>query len=158
MDARASRIELAARIALGAAVLGCALFCARLAFGLAPDVLDDFTERWLSALVPMLAGVSLLLRAAVAGAERRGWSLLGAALIAWGAGSVYYSAVLWTADPMPFPSPADGLYLAVYPLAYAGLASLARARSGARSQLSWLDAAIGGLAVAAVGAAAVFAP
>ena len=156
MDIRRSRIELAARVALAAALLGCVLFCLHVVTGLEPPWLDAFAERWLSAVVPILAGVALVLRSARARAERSGWILLGAALISWGLGSVYYSGVLWTADPFPFPSPCDIFYLAMYPLAYAGLARLARARSGARSQLSWLDAAVGGLAVAAVGAAAVF--
>ena len=156
MDNRSARIEIAARVALAAAALGCALFIVRLVTGLEPAPLDAFAERWLSAIVPILAGVALILRAVGLRAERSGWTLLGAALVSWGAGSVYYGAVLWTADTVPFPSPADAFYLGVYPLAYVGLAKLARARSDARTQLSWLDAAIGGLAVAAVGAAAVF--
>jgi two-component system, cell cycle response regulator len=151
-----SAAEGVARLALASAALGLLLFGAYSVTGLGWAPLDDFAARWLSVIVPALAGLALGARALLLGRERTGWMLVGLSLVAWGAGSAYYSAVLWTADPMPFPSPADALWLAVYPLAYAGLARLARARSESSSQVSWLDGVIGGLAVAAVGAAVAF--
>ena len=156
MIANSTRADRVARLALATAVVGLLVFGARIMTGLGWAPADAFAERWLSVIVPVLAGLALVVRAFGLGRERSGWTLVGLALVAWGAGSAYYSTVLWTADPMPFPSPADGLWLTVYPLAYAGLASLARARSESSTQVSWLDGTIGGLAVAAVGAAVVF--
>ncbi len=60
---------------------------------------------------------------------------------------------------MPFPSAADVLWLGFYPCAVAALLLLIRSRRGGdTSRVSWLDGAIGGLGIAAAGAAIVFAP
>ena len=43
--------------------------------------------------------------------ERRAWLLIGAGVAAWTFGEIYYTAVLWTAEEIPIPSPADAGYL-----------------------------------------------
>ena len=156
MHTSSTRADRAARLALAAAVAGLIVFGAHMVTGLGWAPLEAFAERWRSVIVPVLAGLALVLRAAGLGRERAGWTCMGLALLVWGAGSAYYSTILWTADPMPFPSVADALWLAVYPLAFAGLASLVRARTDSSSQVSLLDGAIGALAVAAAGVAFVF--
>ena len=57
---------------------------------------------------------------------------------------------------MPFPSAADALWILFYFPAYAGVLVLARARLARVRHTSWLDGAIGGLGIAAVGSAVAF--
>ena len=73
-------------------------------------------------------------------------------------GEIYYAAVLAGKASVPIPSPADGGYLAFYPLAYAALIVLLRARIGAFPVARWLDGAIVGSAVAALAAALALGP
>ena len=56
----------------------------------------------------------------------------------------------------PYPSLADAGYLLFYPLAYAGLAMLVRARAHEMNWRLWMDGAIAALGTAALGAAFVF--
>ena len=58
----------------------------------------------------LLAGTGLCLWAGLASPnrrERRAWGLIGAGVAAWTFGEIYYTAVLWTAEEIPIPSPAD---------------------------------------------------
>ena len=88
--------------------------------------------------------------------ERAAWLLLAAALGAWLAGNLVYTALYWDAAEAPFPSWADLGYLAFYPLALAGLSQLLKCYLGRPTGAMWIDGALGALAVAAVGAAIVF--
>jgi two-component system, cell cycle response regulator len=88
--------------------------------------------------------------------ERAPWALLAAALGLWTAGDLYYTFAFRHAEAVPFPSFADALYLAFYPVAYAGLGLLLLRRVEKFHGSLWLDGAIGGLVVSAVGAAVVF--
>jgi GGDEF domain-containing protein len=89
-------------------------------------------------------------------AERIPWVLLGLAAGVWATGDIYYTFVLSGRDEIPFPSVADGFYLAFYPLAYVALALLLRGRVRQLHGSLWLDGIIGGLVVSALGAAVVF--
>jgi len=102
------------------------------------------------------AGVACLVRASAFGRERGAWILIGLAILAWGAAEVYWSAVIEGNPDAPYPSPADVGYLAFYPLAYAGLAMLVRARTHEMNWRLWMDGAIAALGTAALGAAFVF--
>ena len=64
----------------------------------------------------------------VQGAERLAWALIGAGVLAWSFGEIYYTAVLWTNPSPPIPSLADAGYLLFPPLAFAGTLVLLRAR------------------------------
>ena len=69
---------------------------------------------------------------------------------------MYYLVAYFQSASVPFPSPADVGYLAVYPFLYPGLLLLMRGRlTGLRKSL-WLDGVIGGLAVASLATAVVF--
>ena len=112
--------------------------------------------RWLNAGIGVVPGIYCLGRGVARKRERPAWLLLGAGSTAWGLGGVYYLVAFWNADNVPFPSPADAGYLAVYPFAYAGLLLLLRSRlSGFRNTL-WLDGVIGGLTVSAFATAIVY--
>jgi two-component system, cell cycle response regulator len=102
------------------------------------------------------AGVACLIRAADYEREKWAWTLLGLAVLAWGAAEVYWTAFIEGNPSPPYPSPADLAYLSFYPLAYAGLAMLVRARAHEIHWRLWMDGAIAALGTAAVGAAFVF--
>ena len=88
-------------------------------------------------------------------AERTPWMLLGAGMASYAAGNAYYTLVLADRAGVTYPNASDALYLAFYPLAYASLVGLIRARAGRLVARSVLDGLIVGLALAAVVAAAV---
>ncbi len=102
------------------------------------------------------AGVACLVRASAFGPERRAWLLLGAAILCWGTAEVYWAIFIEGNANAPYPSPADVGYLLFYPLAYAGLALLVRARAHEINWRLWMDGAIAALGTAALGAAFVF--
>lgn len=122
------------------------------------ESLQEATGRWVYDAVVLGAAALVLWRAATIEAERAAWLWLGAGLLLWALGQTYYSVVLYFADPAPFPSPADALFLAFYPASFVALVLLLRARVGQLEPLAWADAVIGALAVAAVAAALIFPP
>ncbi|HEY2333394.1 MAG TPA: GGDEF domain-containing protein [Solirubrobacterales bacterium] len=102
------------------------------------------------------AGLACLIRASDYRRERTAWLLIGAAIILWGAAEVYWTVAIEGNASAPYPSPADIGYLAFYPLAYAGLAMLVRARAHEINWRLWMDGAIAALGTAALGTAFVF--
>ncbi|HEY0517992.1 MAG TPA: GNAT family N-acetyltransferase [Ilumatobacteraceae bacterium] len=77
--------------------------------------------------------------------DRRAWILIAAGLASFLAGDVVYYILDATSDTTPFPSPADALYLGMYPLVICGLLRLIRQISPGRDWPSLLDAAIAAL-------------
>jgi len=102
------------------------------------------------------AGVACLVRASAFGRERWAWTLIGVAILCWGAAEVYWAAFIEGNPNAPYPSPADVGYLIFYPLAYAGLTLLVRARAHEMNWRLWMDGAIAALGTAALGAAFIF--
>jgi two-component system cell cycle response regulator len=90
------------------------------------------------------------------GTERVAWLLIGAGVLAWSFGEVYYTAVLWTDASPPIPSPADAGYLLFPVLAGAGGVTLLRARARSVPRRRWLDGVTAALSVSALSAAIVF--
>jgi diguanylate cyclase (GGDEF)-like protein/putative nucleotidyltransferase with HDIG domain len=84
--------------------------------------------------------------------ERRAWRWIGAGVAAWTLGETYYTAVLWTADEIPIPSPADAGYLLFPPLTLVGTWALMRTRAPRVSPIMWVDGLIAALGASAVGA------
>jgi two-component system cell cycle response regulator len=117
---------------------------------------DELIGRWLNAAIGVGPGMYCIGRALARRQERLPWLLLGLGATAWGLGGVFYLAAYYHADSVPFPSPADIGYLAVYPCAYAGLLLLTKRRLTGFRRTLWLDGVIGGLAVASLAAAVVF--
>lgn len=106
--------------------------------------------------VVLAAGVACLLRSRAVESERTAWVLIGAGILAWGAGEIYWTAAILDNPEAPYPSLADAGYLSFYPLTYAGLVMLVRARVHEIDWRLWTDAAIAALGTAALGAAFVF--
>jgi len=120
--------------------------------------LSSILENWVYNVVLLGAATSCLVRAALHRSERLAWTLLGTALAIWTAGEIYYEGVLSNASSVPIPSPADAGYLLFYPIAYAGIVVLMRARIGSFTLARRLDALIVGAAVAALTAALALQP
>ena len=89
------------------------------------------------------------------GKERAPWLCIGSTLALWTAGDFYYTLFLVGETVSP-PTVTDCLWLASYPILYVGIALLVRARTAQFERSLWLDAAVGALAVAALGAAILF--
>ncbi len=102
------------------------------------------------------AGVACLIRASDYRRERGAWMLIGLAILCWGVGEIWWTAFIEGNPSAPYPSPADVGYLVFYPLAYAGLALLVRARAHEINWRLWMDGAIAALGTAALGTAFVF--
>ena len=103
--------------------------------------------------VLQVAALLCVARGALYSRERAAWVAIGVACMVWGAGDIYFQAVLAQMRQIPVPSAADGGYLAFYPLMFAGVILLFRARSGRTSAAQWLDGLTAALAAAALSAA-----
>src|SRR4051812_47767008 len=115
---------------------------------------DDLFARWLNSIVCVAPGIFVLARAVRVRRERLAWTLIGAGLTLWGIGNIYY--LFFLHDPVPIPSPADGMWIVFYLLSYAGLVLLMRSRIAAVRASSWLDGLIAAAAIAALATAIVF--
>jgi len=148
------RAVVAARAAVWA-LLG--LYATEVVLG--ADVLGDalLEDAVYNALLLGAAGLCLW-RAAAGGGERLAWAVLGAGMLSWTAGNVYWTAALRDAADPPFPSPADALWLGFYPCAFVALVVLVRARSRHTRWGLWTDGLIGVLALTAVGSHALLEP
>ncbi len=118
---------------------------------------DAFFALWFQPVAYLGCGLATLWRATVRDG-RLPWVLLGSGLVLYAAGSIYFNFVFGTDPAPPFPSPADGLWLSLYPLFFAALAILVRRRFHDLGITLWLDGLIGGTVVAAFAAAVVFEP
>ncbi len=106
--------------------------------------------------VIVAAGFACLLRAGQVRAERRAWLAMAAAVLAWAAGEIYWTAAIEGNPSAPYPSPADLGYLGFYPLAILGLYRLVRARADQLDWRLWVDGLIAALGTASLGAALIF--
>jgi diguanylate cyclase (GGDEF)-like protein len=82
--------------------------------------------------------------------ERWAWRLLGAGLVAYLGGNVYGTFVLGDIEEPPYPSAADAMWLAMFPLAYAAMILLIRARVHRFQASVWLDGLVSVLGAVAL--------
>lgn len=135
-----------------------AAFTAHVAVGFGGPGTDALFNTWIYSALMLTSAAACLLRATLIRRERRAWALLGVGLLLYTGGEIYYAAGLAGQASVPIPSPADGGYLAFYPLAYAALIALLRSRIGVFPVARWLDGLIVGSAVAALAAAFALGP
>ncbi|HEV2893822.1 MAG TPA: GGDEF domain-containing protein [Actinomycetota bacterium] len=118
-------------IVVGLVVAGAFLRLPELAYSIVYDLVG------LSAVAAILVGMRLHRPA------RRGiWYGLAGGLAVFVAGDVLYSVYVYALHLEPFPSPADALYLASYPILAAALLVMIRSRTGGRDRAGLIDALI----------------
>ena len=137
----AGRVWVRAGLALGVVLLVAQIVA------ITPVVRSRVGEQWwgeevLQDALYLLAAVLVLTRAVLVRRDRGAWLLMGVALSAYAAGTIYWVTVVARLDPPPFPSLSDALWLAYYPFAYAAVLRLLRARHPHTGVSSWLDALI----------------
>jgi two-component system cell cycle response regulator len=104
------------------------------------------------------AALTTIARGALVRAQRTAWLLVGAGLLCWDLGDLYYTLFVEGTQAAGGVTPADALYLLFYPCCYVALVLLMGAHLRELRIGMWLDGLIGGLAAAAVAAAAILPP
>jgi diguanylate cyclase (GGDEF)-like protein len=120
---------------------------------------DDLVGNWLHGFLMTVAALVVVARAVRVREDRAAWLCFSVALVTYAAGEIVWNAAYAGRESPPYPSVADGLWLAFYPATYTGIALLARARlrdyGGAGL---WLDGLLGALVFGALGSALIFEP
>jgi two-component system cell cycle response regulator len=142
-----------ARAWQAAALAGVAAFAVHTLLGSGLG-LDDFFNRWLYNALILLGLAACALRTVRVRAERNAWLSLTIAVGFWSVAELLFDFV-YDGSP-PYPSIADGFYLAFYPACYVALVLLVRARLSEFGGALWLDGAMAAIASAALGAAVLF--
>jgi two-component system, cell cycle response regulator len=142
----------AAYALVGLGIVMLAGYAAHAQFNIGGDTWHTFFRKWLNDAIPLTCTAICLLRARAARSDRAAWVLMGLGMAMWAAGNIWYSLYVIDLDPLPVPSIADGLWLAMYPLMYIGVAMLLRSRIRTWRTSMWLDSMIAATAVAAVSA------
>jgi diguanylate cyclase (GGDEF)-like protein len=145
------------RVVISVAVVMLLALAANLAtgLGLGGESALPVVSKWGQNVVLVAAVALCWLRAARPGADRVAWMVLTAALFAWTAGNLYWTAFLYDLDEPPFPSPADAGWLLFFPLAYLCLGLLVRTSVRRFHASMWLDGLVGALTVGGLGTAYV---
>src|SRR3954468_14871140 len=130
------------------------------AFGSGSGTFATLLADWFEPVAFLGCGLTVLWGGTRERIERRlPWLLLGTGLVLYASGNVYFNLMTRATGEAPgFPSTADALWLLLYPLTFAALATLLRGRLPNLHIAVWLDGLIGGGVVAAIVAAAVFDP
>jgi two-component system cell cycle response regulator len=105
------------------------------------------------------AAGAVIVRAIAVKAQRAAWLAMGAGLLCWCLGELYFTLFLeGPGEAAGGITPADGLYLAMYPCMYVALTLLVGAHLRELRIGMWLDGLIAGLAAATLAAALVLPP
>jgi diguanylate cyclase len=142
------------RIAMAALAVGVITYIVLSIFDVDSTRSGSFGTVLYTALNVLAAGL-IAVRAYRVAAERWVWALIAAGMACSALGDVIYA--LWVTDGQS-PSAADPAYLAYYPLVYAGLLLLLRARLKRASIPIQLDSLVCALTMAAVAAALTAGP
>jgi two-component system cell cycle response regulator len=105
------------------------------------------------------AAFAVIARAVTFKEQRAAWLAMGAGLLCWSLGELYFALfVEGSGVATGSVSPADGLYLAMYPCLYVAIMLLLGAHLRELRVSLWLDGLIGGLAAATLAAALLLPP
>jgi two-component system, cell cycle response regulator len=105
------------------------------------------------------AASAVIARGVTVKAQRAAWLAMGAGLLCWSLGELYFTLFVEGAGAAGGGvSPADGLFLAMYPCMYVALTLLVGAHLRELRMSMWLDGLIAGLAAATLAAAIVLPP
>src|SRR5437764_10053044 len=101
-----------------------------------------FVDNWVyPALIATAAGFCVA-RAVCVREERLAWSALGAGILSWAAGELYYSLFVQPLANPPIFGVADVLWLGFYPGCLTGLVLLVRARMRSVTRLAVVEAIV----------------
>jgi diguanylate cyclase (GGDEF)-like protein len=142
------------RIAFGALLTGLVVFVMSVVARAHPGRIVVF-DNWLESALLLTAAGIVAVRACSVAVERWAWLLIAAGMSATALGTIVYA--LWAYDG-EFPSAADPVFLAFYPLVYSGLLLLMGGRLRRVPAAIRLDAVVVGLTAASVGAVLVSRP
>jgi two-component system cell cycle response regulator len=121
--------------------------------------LDGLFSEGVYSLLMFGAAAAVLTRGLLVKAQRGAWLTMGAGVLCWSLGELYYTLFLeGRAATVGSVSPADALYLAFFPCCYVALVLLVGAHLRELRIGMWLDGVIGGLAVATIAAALILPP
>jgi two-component system, cell cycle response regulator len=120
------------------------------------DALVAVFDNWVYYAALFAASGACFARGFYGDGERRAWLALGIAVLCWSVGDLCWVLLFRDDATVPFPSVSDAFYLGFFPPAYVSFVLLLRARIGEVPRSLWLDGLVGGLTVAAIGAAIVF--
>jgi two-component system cell cycle response regulator len=105
------------------------------------------------------AAFAVIARGITVKAQRAAWLAMGAGVLFWSLGELYFTLFLeGPGSAGGSVSPADGLFLAMYPCVYVALMLLVGSHLRELRISIWLDGLIAGLAAAALAAALVLPP
>ena len=128
------------------------------AFGIGGSGLDTFFDQGVHDFLFFAAAGLCFLRAATVKAARGAWTMIGLSLLTSAFGELVWSVFYAGESPAPFPTAADGFWLAYYPLVGVGLALLVRDRIEGFELDRWIDGLAAALIVATPAVAYVFQP
>ena len=110
-------------------------------FGVGKPGLSGVFDDWVYHGALIAASLACLLRGLLVRREHAAWLIIAAGLCSWTLGDVYWNLKLSQLEEIPYPSLADGFYIAGYPALYVGIAMLARSRAREKGFDAglWLD-------------------
>jgi diguanylate cyclase (GGDEF)-like protein len=150
-------MKLNARTLVTGAILALFLpYAAYTLFGFGKPELDTFFDEGVHDVLMLAAAALAGARAIKVSRQRLAWSFIAAGMFSYAVAEVSYYLFLAKLEAPPYPSFADGLWLAFYPASYVGFVLLLRARVREFQASLWLDGLIASLAAAALGAAVIF--
>jgi len=115
-----------------------------------------FDDGVYNVLMVCAAGV-VIARAITVRAQRAAWLAMGVGLACWSLGELYFTLFVESSNSAGV-TPADGLYLAMYPCMYIAMTLLVGANLRELRISMWLDGLIAGLAAATIAAALILPP
>jgi two-component system cell cycle response regulator len=119
------------------------------------DLFDDYVYNALM----FGSAFAVIARGVMVKAQRAAWLAMGAGLLCWSLGELYFTLFLQgPGEAGGSVSPADGLYLAMYPCMYVALTLLVGTHLRELRIGMWLDGLIAGLAAATLASALVLPP
>jgi two-component system, cell cycle response regulator len=152
-----SVLGLSRLLVVGFAVIavGIAFELLRLTTGVGGPAWSSLANNWVYMAVEFAAVGVCAARAASRREHRLAWVLMTVALGFWSLGDLLWAVWLDNLAAPPFPSPADVLYLLMYPCMYVALMAMMRSRMRDAATAQWLDGAVLTLAVGAIAATLV---
>jgi len=138
---------------------GVGVLVLHLTVGLGGPRTNELFDDYIYNVLMFGAAFAVIARAITVKAQRPAWLAMGAGLLCWSLGELYFTLFLkGPGEAGGSVSPADVLYLAMYPCMYVALTLLVGAHLRELRISMWLDGLIAGLAAATLAAAVVLPP